>query len=108
MQEVPEFIMPKDIAELSEADGVALIESLRERRMKLETVTRAKRRDTNAVRSTESDAQKLKKQYALAEKELKKIDELLTKVGNRWTQIMALRIAIGAFDVEDVIEVQQR
>lgn len=90
MTTVPSFIRPESIETMTEEEGLAWLEALRERRLIIRKVAGGKPNDRQRAPADVYD--KLEKQYAMLDKEAAQLDKLIEKIDKRFRGILALRI----------------
>lgn len=86
----PSFIRPESIETMTEEEGVAWLEQLRERRLVIRKVMGGKPNDKQ--RAPTNVYAKLEKEYNMLQKEAEKMDALIEKIDTRFRKILTLRI----------------
>lgn len=87
---IPSFIQPESIETMTEEDGLAWLESLRERRMVVRKIMGGKPHDKQ--RAPADVYAKLEKQYTMLQREAERLDKMIEKIDTRFRAILALRI----------------
>jgi hypothetical protein len=90
MTTVPTFIRPESIETMTEEEGLAWLEQLRERRLVIRKVMGGKPNDRQ--RAPADVYAKLEKQYAMLQKEAESLDKIIDKIDKRFRTILTLRI----------------
>lgn len=96
---VPEFIMPKTIADMTDEDYELLLNGIRERRMILVTIHTQATTLKNQVKA-EKLLSKLSRYCGMVEKEIAKLDKIDENITLRVNQMRALKME--AIELEEI------
>ena len=99
---VPEFIMPTSIDKMTDEQLFDHLDGVRDRRLRMTSLTKRRKSDSQKPTSLDDVRAKLDKQYAMLTRDLEKLDKLTTSAEKRWNAIQAMRIQLG-IDVMDTI-----